>query len=224
LPLLLGKEKITLESFADAYSKLDLLIFFVVFFFLYIFITWCKTSKNADISKIAWGLSGGSISGLLCFIKDALSLAAADGVSRPFATWQIWLMIYGALFTSVVGVMNLSQCMKRYDATYSASMFVGSYVTSATSVSIIRYNILDRLAYWQLIVYPLGLVILFIGIAIFVMDATGTPGCLRCCFSYMLCTEAEQKPLISRRLESLIESNTEVKQNPIQRNSIATKV
>ena len=61
--------------------------------------------------------------------------------------------------------------MKRYDATYSASMFVVSYIFSATVMSIIRYNMFDRInGPLQLTFYPLGMAILFGGVYFLMVD------------------------------------------------------
>ena len=63
--------------------------------------------------------------------------------------------------------------MKRFDATYSASMFVVSYIISATVMSMVRYHMIDRLKAQgpvQMTLYPLGLAILFGGVYFLMVD------------------------------------------------------
>lgn len=54
--------------------------------------------------------------------------------------------------------------MKRYDATYSAAMFVVSFVLSASLMSSVHYHTFDHLeGVTNYIMYPVGLITLFLG-------------------------------------------------------------
>ena len=76
-----------------------------------------------------------------------------------------------AIFVGVAGLIFLSHCMKRFDATYSASMFVVSYIISATIMSSIRYDMFDRInGATQLILYPLGMSTLLVGVYFLMVD------------------------------------------------------
>ena len=122
---------------------------------------------NQFAHKVSWGIGGGSISGLLFFINDALDLAATSDRFH----WQVPVFIFMAIFVGVSGLIFLSHCMKRFDATYSASMFVVSYIISATIMSAIRYNMFDRInGPLQLSLYPLGMAILFFGVYLLMID------------------------------------------------------
>ena len=54
--------------------------------------------------------------------------------------------------------------MKRYDATYSAAMYVASFVVSASAMSAVHYQTFEHLnGVWSYFLYPLGLATLFLG-------------------------------------------------------------
>mmetsp|Transcript_13582 Transcript_13582/g.30942 ORF Transcript_13582/g.30942 Transcript_13582/m.30942 type:complete len:116 (+) Transcript_13582:1090-1437(+) len=74
-----------------------------------------------------------------------------------------------AMATAFVGLLCLAACMKRYDATYSSSMFVVSFVISASIMSWVHYDTLDHLnGAINLLMYPVGLATLFSGAFILV--------------------------------------------------------
>ena len=74
-----------------------------------------------------------------------------------------------AMLTSFSGLLCLSACMKRYDATYSSAMFVVSFVISASCMSTIHYHTVEHLdGFVNYIMYPLGLMTLFLGAHILV--------------------------------------------------------
>jgi hypothetical protein len=61
--------------------------------------------------------------------------------------------------------------MKRYDATYSAASFVGSFVVSASIMSAAHYNTFAYLeSMWNYILYPVGLGVLMFGVFILVRE------------------------------------------------------
>ena len=54
--------------------------------------------------------------------------------------------------------------MKRYDATYSAAMFVVSFVISTSLMSCVHYHTFDHLdGFTSCVMYPVGLATLFAG-------------------------------------------------------------
>jgi uncharacterized membrane protein len=74
-------------------------------------------------------------------------------------------LIAMAILTAFGGLLLLTACMKRYDATYSAAMFVGSFVIMASIMSAVHYNTLQHLdGVVNLIFYPMGLAILMSGV------------------------------------------------------------
>jgi hypothetical protein len=65
----------------------------------------------------------------------------------------------------------LMQCMKCYDATYSASIFTGSIVITASTMSAVHYKMFSHLSIQTWTFYPLGLFILLSRIVILVTEA-----------------------------------------------------
>ena len=85
-----------------------------------------KERKSAPkLAKLGWGLSGGLIAGVLLFLKDAMSFIKTEG----WLHWELWLLVGLAIFVAIYGLVLLTQCMKRYDATFSASRM---YVLSSS--------------------------------------------------------------------------------------------
>eukprot|EP00543_Licmophora_paradoxa_P016990 CAMPEP_0202477828 /NCGR_PEP_ID=MMETSP1360-20130828/94145_1 /ASSEMBLY_ACC=CAM_ASM_000848 /TAXON_ID=515479 /ORGANISM="Licmophora paradoxa, Strain CCMP2313" /LENGTH=129 /DNA_ID=CAMNT_0049105085 /DNA_START=758 /DNA_END=1147 /DNA_ORIENTATION=- len=77
-----------------------------------------------------------------------------------------------ALVTAFGGLLFLTSCMKRYDATYSSAMFVGSFVFSASIMSVVHYKTFENLeSIWNYILYPAGLAVLTVGVGILVQEA-----------------------------------------------------
>lgn len=75
-----------------------------------------------------------------------------------------FLFVLLAMLTSFSGLLCLSACMKRYDATYSSAMFVVSFVMSASCMSSIHYHTVEHLdGVVNYVMYPLGLATLFLG-------------------------------------------------------------
>ena len=120
--------------------------------------------------RLAWGASGGSITGLQNFLKDALTCAKASSGGRVPGTAFVLALL--AALSSFSGLLFLVGCMRRYDATYSSAMFVGSFVVSASLMSAVHYATFRMLAgWWNYVLYPAGLLILMGGVAILVEDA-----------------------------------------------------
>ena len=87
--------------------------------------------------------------------------------------WFQYLFIFLAIGLSFGGLLLLTATMKRYDATYSAAMFVGSFVVSTSIMSAAHYHTFQHLTDWiDLVMYPLGILILIVGVAILVDRGT----------------------------------------------------
>lgn len=120
--------------------------------------------------RFSWGAAGGSITGLQNFLKDSLTIMKAREGSFP---WYLPVMVLLAVTTSFVGLLLLTACMKRYDATFSSAMFVGSFVISASIMSAAHYKTFANLAtIWDCVLYPLGLSVLMTGVYILVLETT----------------------------------------------------
>ncbi len=98
-------------------------------------------------------------------MKDSLTILKAAGAASVPPPWFFYLFLALAGGTALVGLLILTACMKRYDATYSAASFVGSFVVSASIMSSAHYNTFASLeGIVNYILYPLGLVVLMVGV------------------------------------------------------------
>lgn len=89
--------------------------------------------------------------------------------------WFFYLFVCLAAITAFGGLLILTACMKRYDATYSAASFVGSFVVSASIMSATHYNTFNYLkSIWNYMLYPTGLVVLMVGVCILVRESKDT--------------------------------------------------
>lgn len=130
-------------------------------------------SKCPKWQRFAWGSCGGAITGPQNFIKDSLTTLKAvlttPGVKIP---WFFPLLIVLACLTAFVGLLFFTAAMKRYNATYCAAAYVGSYVMSASINSIMHYNTFASLpGTLHDIMYPFGLFVLMMGV--YLLEATG---------------------------------------------------
>jgi len=153
-------------------------IYFQMYFFvmaLWMFAIWCmiNQSSSSTLRRFAWGVSGGSITGFQNFLKDSLTIikyANAYGLSYP---WYLYILISFGAATAFGGLLCLTACMKRYDATFSSASFVGSFVISASIMSAVHYSTFQNLVgLWNWILYPSGLLILMVGVLILVRETT----------------------------------------------------
>mmetsp|Transcript_39995 Transcript_39995/g.73211 ORF Transcript_39995/g.73211 Transcript_39995/m.73211 type:complete len:449 (+) Transcript_39995:225-1571(+) len=152
-----------------------------------IFIWVCP--ETSLLRKVAWGSIGGSITGFQNFLKDALTIYAAtiksqnslsSGSASPTGLpATLFLFMALAMLTAFVGLLCLAACMKRYDVTYSAAMFVVSFVISASLMSSVHYHTFDHLeGVSNYVMYPLGLMTLILGAFILVKPKAGAGGFL----------------------------------------------
>lgn len=121
-------------------------------------------SSTSLLRKLSWGSIGGTVTGFQNFLKDALTISSTKPLHPIF-----YLFASLAMLTAFVGLLFLASCMKRFDATYSAAMFVVSFIMSATIMAAVHYHTFHDLEGLQgYIMYPLGLIILLIGASMLV--------------------------------------------------------
>jgi hypothetical protein len=127
-------------------------------------------SVSPTLKRFAWGVSSGSITGLQNFLKDASTLLKATRASQGLP-WYLPLFAILAIVSAFSGLLLLTACMKRYDATYSSAMFVGSFVVSSSIMSAAHYSTFAHLeTLWNKILYPSGLLILMGGVLLLVQE------------------------------------------------------
>ncbi len=125
--------------------------------------------KTSLLKKMAWGSVGGSITGFQNYLKDSLTIFKAtrrDGGPLPALFYLLFAL---AIITGFVGLLCLSACMKRYDATYASAMFVVSFVITASTMSAVHYHTFaDIGAERAIVMYLIGLGVLIYGATILV--------------------------------------------------------
>ena len=126
--------------------------------------------------RFAWGVAGGSITGFQNFLKDTLTILKAIPSEAKIPYFLLGFLAFMAIFTALSGLIILTLCMKRYDATYSASMFVGSFCISASIMSAIHYHTFAHLSnnVVNYVGYPTGLVVLLTGVYLLMVAAKET--------------------------------------------------
>ena len=130
---------------------------------------WIKHSKSSTIRRFAWGVSGGSLTGFQNFLKDSLTILKC-GIREDNVPWGLLICLSClAALTSFTGLLLLTSYMKRYDATYSAAMFVGSFVVSASIMSAVHYDTFYHLND-NCVFYPTGLFILMTGVHMLITE------------------------------------------------------
>lgn len=150
-----------------SYSDPNFVLYFLLLLTWMVLLSWLILYGNDSSRRFAWGVAGGSITGLQNFLKDSLVLLQSS------QTIHFVFMGSGAALSALIGLLLLVRCMKVYDATYSSSMFVGSFVLSASLMSSVHYHTFQNLQHtWNYICYPLGLVILLGGIFILSQDTS----------------------------------------------------
>jgi uncharacterized membrane protein len=140
-----------------------------------------KVNTSPTFQRFAWGVAGGSVTGFQNFLKDSLTILKAsntnsnNGNSIEFPYLLFMFMFGMAIVTALTGLIILTLCMKRYDVTYSASMFVGSFCISASIMSAIHYDTFSHLNdVINYIGYPSGLIILLYGVYMLLMATSTT--------------------------------------------------
>jgi len=163
---------VTLEEIVASYKQVSFQLFFVGMILWMSYLAYLiMYPTTPTLRRFAWGVASGSITGFQNFLKDSLSIIKAsenEGLSLP---WYFYILATSACLTAFSGLLILTACMKRYDATFSSSMFVGSFIISATIMASIHYHTFSHLVgviNW--IMYPTGLGILMVGLYLLVQD------------------------------------------------------
>jgi drug/metabolite transporter (DMT)-like permease len=169
-------EDVTLEDVEESYRNPYFLFFFAAMFAWFaglIYIIFTKSSSPV-LRRFAFGVAGGSLTGFQNFLKDSLTIIKAVGEEDAYP-YYFYIFVVMAMASSFGGLLFLTACMKEYDATFSSAMFVGSFVISASIMSAVHYQTFQHLVgIWNWIMYPVGLIILMIGVDLLV-KATAEP-------------------------------------------------
>jgi drug/metabolite transporter (DMT)-like permease len=160
-----------MASYEDDYFQMYF-VFMMVWIVGLFYIVQTKPSHHI-LTRFSFGVLGGSFTGFQNFLKDSLTIVkdvqSDNDDTYSSYPWVLYLLLLCAAASSFIGLLFLTACMKRYDATFSSAMFVGSFVISASIMSAVHYQTfqhLDGIVNW--ILYPTGLLILMIGLIVLV--------------------------------------------------------
>ena len=163
-------DNVTLAELRESYRNPWFICFLLLLSFWMLLLAYWVRRGSSTYLKFAWGAAGGSITGQQNWLKDSLTILKASHGSFP---WYLPVMAFLAIVTAFVGLLLLTACMKRYDATYSSAMFVGSFVISASVMSAVHYDTFGNLEkFYDFFFYPIGLLVLMFGIYILVHETT----------------------------------------------------
>lgn len=160
---------VTLATLEESYREPGFIVYLVaITLWMVLLVYLIKFSNSLVVQRFVWGVSGGSMTGIQNFMKDSLTMVKAnEGIP-----WYFPVFILLAIGMAFGGLLFLSASMKRYDVTYSSSMFVGSYVVSASLMSAAHYHTFANLnSFVNYVLYPLGLLILMAGVWVLVKEA-----------------------------------------------------
>lgn len=168
---------VTMEEVRNSYKTLRFQLYFVgLLAYISTLSYWIFHSKSPVLRRFAWGSCGGSITGAQNFLKDSLTIFKDSATREESIPWYFYVFIICAAGTALSGLLILTACMKRYDGTYSAASFVGSFVVSASIMAAAHYNTFANLpGLLNYILYPLGLVVLMVGVYLLVKDSSHSP-------------------------------------------------
>jgi drug/metabolite transporter (DMT)-like permease len=174
----------TLSDLEQSYREPVFLAFLIaITLWMALLLYWMHYSHSTVIQRFAWGVSGGSMTGIQNFMKDSLTILKAahrhdhDGHEEDERIpWYFPIFIILAMAMAFGGLLCLTGCMKRYDVTYSSSSFVGAYVVCASIMSAAHYHTFEHLeTVINYVMYPCGLLILMTGVWILVRQEADVP-------------------------------------------------
>jgi len=166
-------EDVTVQDVEESYGKLPLVAYFLgLTIYVMVMAYWINFSESFILRRFAWGCTGGAITGTQNFLKDSLTVIKAYDRQQglPLIFYPLFVL---AGTTAFAGLLFLTACMKRYDATYSAASFVGSFVVSASIMAALHYDTFAQLSgILNYILYPLGIFVLMIGVYLLVKESS----------------------------------------------------
>jgi len=160
---------LTMDDIREQYREPQLLAYFGGVLIWVSILALVINRGSSGWRRFAWGLIGGSVTGVQNFIKD--SLAVVHGLDGSHFPPQLFLMLLMAGLLPLTGLLLLMQCMKRFDALYSASMFVGSLVVSSSIMAAVHYHTFDNIDRIGLFFYPVGLLTIISGTVVLAVES-----------------------------------------------------
>eukprot|EP00986_Skeletonema_menzelii_P015753 scaffold12619_cov133-Skeletonema_menzelii.AAC.2 len=174
---------LTMSDIQKQYTENAFVAYFVgLTIWMMLVALWARCG-NPTWQRFAWGIAAGSMSGSSPFLKDSMAVLAGMTASSsngevasanvPDALLTIGfyvLMLLAAMFPLSSLILSL-ECMKRYDATYSAACLLASQTVAATLMSTAHYHTWDHLSSPSF--YPFGLFVLLVGCIVLATEGGG---------------------------------------------------
>jgi len=166
-------KNVTIEDLQTSYEKPAFILYFLgLIAYIILMAYWINCSESFTLRRFAWGCSGGAITGAQNFLKDSLTIIKATDPQQkmPLIFYPLSLL---AAITAFAGLLLLTDCMKRYDATYSAAAFVGSFVVSTSVMAAVHYDTFAQLnGVLNSLLYPFGIILLMAGVYLLVRESS----------------------------------------------------
>ena len=171
---------LTMSDIREQYTEYAFVTYFVGLSIWMMMVAWWVRWGNPTWQRFAWGIAAGSMSGSNPFLKDGMAVLAGMMTNATTATtssnndalrsigFYVLILLAGIIPLSSL-ILSL-ECMKRYNATYSAACHLASMTVSATLMSMARYHTWDHLSNSYALLYPFGLVVLLVGCIVLAME------------------------------------------------------
>jgi len=165
---------VSIDDVRTSYQTPSLRFYFVgLTLFSALMAYWIHSSTNSTLRRFAWGCSGGAITGAQNFLKDSLIILKVTRTQQQPLPFVFYLLSALAAGTAFAGLLLLTACMKRYDATYSVASFIGSLVVSASVMAALHYHTFAQLrGPLHAVLYPSGILVLILGVNLLIWSNT----------------------------------------------------
>lgn len=168
---------LSIDDVRQAYLEPEFLTYCIGMLGWMVLLVGLINSSHSSEQRFAWGVIGGSVAGIQPFIKDALAVVSGlqqDKVPLEQYPSGLFVLLILAGILPLIGLVLLMQCMRRFDASYSGSMFVGSMIVSVSVMSAVRYHTFEHLdGFSDAVLYVLGLCILTSGCVVLACEGDG---------------------------------------------------
>jgi hypothetical protein len=170
-----NQPNMTIEKMTQSYKQPPFLLYMMgTVAWVFLLVWWIRNAKSTTLQRLGWGCAGGSMTGMQNFLKDFLTILQVRKVHESYPWYTIPFAIL-AILTAFGGLLFLTWCMKRFDVTYCAASFVGSFVINASIMSAVHYHTFQNLSgIIDSILYPFGLFVLLCGVWVLVTEKYAT--------------------------------------------------
>lgn len=169
---------VTVNEVVQSYKEIGFILYLSgLMLYLIVMMYLINYSHSYMLRKFAWGSSSGAVTGVQNFLKDSLIVSKAVRADPYHNSLPIlfFVLFLSAGLAALIGLLILTGCMKRYDTTYSASSFVGSFVVSTSIMSALHYNTFAELeGIMSYIMYPFGIATSMVGVYFLIGDSSAS--------------------------------------------------